>query len=272
MPFSSTFGVLSSRGTGQFFAGKASVSGGTKTNPSPTTVRLTFTSSGSMTIDGAISVTADVLVVGGGNTGTSAYLSSDGKTSIGVSGGGGSGGVVSFTPASSIAPGSYTITVGGASAQSSIANGPTVLYSASGGSSNPLGAAGANGINAAADGGHGAVPGGSGGGTRTTGGVGGAGTPTPFGTFGGGGGGGSQWSRPPTGPTGSVSGASGGAGGGGAGGPAGYPGAGNGVDGSENTGGGGGGGGLRYPSGSYGSGGSGGSGIVIVQFPSDLVE
>lgn len=246
----------------------------TTVTPDPTGNKITYTGSSSLQVLGRTDASADVLVVGGGNSGATSIQTPDPKYSIYNSGGGGSGGVVSYTPATTISPATLTITVGGANSQSSITNGPTPLFSAAAGSLNPLGASGALGNTlggSASTGGFGSVAGTTG--TPqplgATGGDGGAGTVTPFGTYGGGGGGGASRQYPPT-ASGSYSGGVGGSGGGGDGGSVTSASAGNGSIGTANTGGGGGGGALRYPNTIYGSGGSGGSGVVILFFPNNV--
>jgi len=83
-----------------------SASGGTVTYDGLYTVR-TFTSSGTLTVSGG-TLSADVLVVGGGGAGGNSNGTGSGS---GGSGGGGAGGLIYQTGAS-IASGSYAVTIG----------------------------------------------------------------------------------------------------------------------------------------------------------------
>ena len=267
--------------------GKTTVTGGTQTTSGVYTIH-TFTSSGSLIVEGK-SFTADYLVVagGGGGGGTRA-------------GGGGAGGMIE-SPGQTIPVGTHTVTIGGGGSGGPGVNSGAVGENSSlgslatanggaygGGQGNPGGPGGSGGGGSDGAGGGEGTPGqgndgGNSGGDRGGGGGGGkdgAGGFGPTGTgegdgaggaggaagassysgatvnYSGGGGGGSRDNGPP-GP--------GGGGGAGAGGrnpttPAGNA--------SPNQGGGGGGGG-RHPTGATLNGGNGGSGIVIVRYQTD---
>ncbi|WMM95607.1 hypothetical protein CRP143_gp42 [Roseobacter phage CRP-143] len=94
----------------QIITNKMTASGGTETTYTvgSTTYKVhTFTSSGSLTVDGS-SGSADILVVAGGGGG--GY--SEGATSAGDGGGGGGAGGMIATTAFSLSPGVYSVTVG----------------------------------------------------------------------------------------------------------------------------------------------------------------
>lgn len=265
----------------------SSVSGGTVTSSGGYTLH-TFTSSGTLTVNGNGNV--EVLVVGGGGGGGS-----------GLGGGGGAGGVV-YNASFNISTNAYTVTVGngggsntscnpGSSGGNSVFSTITAYGGGGGGGYSGYPVSGGSGGGSAGDGsytGNGAsgtanqgnsggwgagpstyVAGGGGGagaaggnGSGTTSGSGGSGVAYAISgtsTYYGGGGGGAGTSVDNSRAAGS-----GGTGGGGAGNAAS---GGAGYSGTANTGGGGGGG----AGGACNSGGSGGSGIVIVRYPSSFV-
>ena len=267
--------------------GKTTVSGGTETTSGVYTIH-TFTSSGSLVVEGK-SLNCDYLVVagGGGGGGTRA-------------GGGGAGGMIE-SPGQTIPVGTHTVTIGGGGS-----GGPGVNSGAVGENSSLGSLATANGGAYGGGQGNPGGPGGSGGG-GSDGAGGGEGTPGqgndggPSQSDRGGGGGGGKDGAGSQGPTGTGEG-DGAGGGGGAAGASDYSGstvnyAGGGGGGSRDNGtpgngggggagnggrnpttpagnassnqGGGGGGGGRHPTGATLNGGNGGSGIVIVRYQTD---
>lgn len=242
------------------------ISGGTVTTSGSDKIH-TFTTSGTLTVTCPASLSAQVLIVGGGgNGGTGGGTAGD----AGVAGGGGGGGQAVYNGTMNVTSGAKTVTVGTATIASSF-NSSTAAAGASAGQGTGGGAGMAYGGGAgggkAGGGGGGNTSGGSAGyynascGTCSTGGNGGAGyTSSISGSSlvygsGGGGGGGTQNNISQGSSPGGTAGTRAGTGG--------YP-SGAGGAGTANSGGGGGGGGSQY---SYGyAGGAGGSGIVIVRY------
>lgn len=297
MPIIGSAAGASMRSLG-FFGRKAVISGGTRTEYGDFIV-FSFTSSGSLTIsDGPVK--GDFLLVGGGQPGESGTPVPSPKGVLGIRPGvGGDGGVVNAVTGGELTSGTFTVTVGAANAESSIATPTTTVYSAAAGLNNPF-TYGTTSTGTGSGGGAGSgVNGGAAPAAPPTvtlnsrqGGAGGAGASNSWRTgspvfYGGGGGGGSSYpySAPETFNI-------GGSGGGGTGGdyspqpsttaPRGT--ANPGFAGTANTGGGGGGGGATgYPftpipapqAPNYNpkgaAGGAGGSGIVVLRFPKSTV-
>jgi hypothetical protein len=236
MPVFNTLGNLSGKSTGLLqttLTDLVLVSGGTRTS-TPTSFVHTFTSSGTLSVDGTVS-NVEVILVGGGGSGNASSSYTDPKPGLTTyfGGPGGQGGRVVVSTNQTISS-PVPVVVGSAPLNNStfgpLSSAPGSLTSGGTRAAQPGGGATA--------------------GTN--------GTPTPQGTFGGGGGGGGYNPGKP--------GAPGGAGGGGSGGST--P-ASSATPGSANTGGGG--GGAHYGPGTRG-GAPGGPGVVIVVVPRDQVK
>lgn len=248
----------------QYTPAPLTVSGGTLTSDATYYYR-TFTANGTFSVSGGSgqSLSTDLLIVGGGRAGGTAFVDAviPGVTQYFGANGGGAGQV--SQQSQSFASGSYSVTIGAGGVSSPAANGTntsigsfSAIFGGSGsgeqtGTAGNNGGSGNDGANYSNGGGGGGSTSNGGNATTTNGGNGGSGATIFSRSVGGGGGGGS--SNKNNGGT-AVNG--GGAGGGN----------GNGTNATVNSGGGGGGAGLASSKIATNTGGNGGSGVVVVRY------